>query len=258
MRTSLVRSLLLAVVLSACATEAGSLGNRPDVGDKTERGAPATEPREGKDERPAARARRVDPREGGFEITLGEWAVTPESRALRPGKVTFVVTNRGTMPHGFEIELEGDSSGRGSGDLFKAEGPLLRPGQTTRMTVTLSKAGVYKIECLVDGHDDMGMEGPLEVRRDAPKVAVKGTTAPEEVSIADFAFDPRIIEVSQGAEVTWRNADPTEHTVTASGGGFASVILDEGAVFKHRFDRTGTFEYRCEIHPDMKGQVKVR
>lgn len=114
--------------------------------------------------------RRVDPRDGGLEVALGEWAIAPESDAIRPGPVVFVIHNRGTVPHGFEIEIEGDSSGHGSGDLFKAESRLLQPGQSTRMSFDLDPA-VYKIECLVDGHDDMGMEGLLTVRHGAPLVA---------------------------------------------------------------------------------------
>lgn len=64
---------------------------------------------------PAA-AKGVDPREGGFEIALDEWALTPEAESIRPGGVTFVITNRGTMPHGFEMEREDGDDGSGSGD----------------------------------------------------------------------------------------------------------------------------------------------
>lgn len=36
----------------------------------------------------------------GRRRLLGEWAVTPEAAAIRPGRVTFVIHNRGTMGHG--------------------------------------------------------------------------------------------------------------------------------------------------------------
>lgn len=45
----------------------------------------------------------TDPRANGLEIALGEWALTAEVRAIRPGSVTFVVTNRGAVAHGFEL-----------------------------------------------------------------------------------------------------------------------------------------------------------
>ena len=204
----------------------------------------------------ARRPRRVDPRRGGFEIVLGEWAVTPEARAIRPGRVTFVIHNRGTMGHGYEMELEGESSGHGSGDLFKAESELVRRGESTRMTVTLGP-GLYEIECLVEGHDDMGMEGVLEVREDAPLVAVGEPARPGRVSITDFAFDPAVATVPAGTEVTWRNADPADHTVTSTDGAFGSDALGTKDSFSHQFAEPGTYEYQCAIHPEMKGEVKV-
>ena len=201
---------------------------------------------------------KVDPRKNGFEITLGEWAVTPEAPAVRPGRVTFVIHNRGTMGHGFEIELEGDSSGSGSGDLFKAESDLLEPGESTRMTVTLGE-GVHKIECLVDGHDDMGMEGPLDVRKDAPLVKnkEKPTESDDAVAIEGFAFTPDSLTVPAGTSVSWSNDDPTAHTVSAVDDSFDSDVLDPGKVFSFTFVDRGTYNYICNIHPDMKGTVKV-
>lgn len=198
---------------------------------------------------------RVDPRKGGVEIVLGEWAITPEAPAIRPGEITFVIRNRGTMDHGFEIELEGDSGGHGSGDLFKAESEVLGPGESTRMTMTLGP-GLYKIECLVDGHDDMGMEDMLDVRRDAPFVKQGGPGAPDAVAIEDFAFAPEAISVSPGTVVTWTNADPAPHTVTGEGG-FGSDTIDAGGSFSFEFTEPGTYNYRCAIHPDMRGKVIV-
>ena len=206
--------------------------------------------------KPAAPA-RVDPRSGGLEIVLGEWAITPEVEAIRPGKVTFLIHNRGTMGHGYEIEIEGESSGSGSGSLFKAESELLGPGDSTRMTMTLAP-GLYKIECLVDGHDDMGMEGFLEVRSGAPLVKTEPKSEPGSVAIADFAFAPDTIEVEAGTEITWRNDDPTDHTVTSFDGDFGSDSLAAGDSFSRRFTTPGTHRYRCAIHPDMQGTVKVR
>ncbi|MDQ3953335.1 MAG: plastocyanin/azurin family copper-binding protein [Actinomycetota bacterium] len=204
----------------------------------------------------APRPRRVDPRRGGLEVVLGEWAVTPEAEAIRPGRVTFVVHNRGTMGHGFEIELEGDSSGPGSGDLFEAEGEVLEPGESARMTVTLPP-GTYEIECLVDGHDDMGMEGVLEVRDDAPLIEAEESSKPGRIAIRDFAFAPSVARVPRGTQGVWHNDDPAEHTVTSADGSFGSDTLAAGTAFSHRFAEPGVHEYRCAIHPEMKGKVKV-
>lgn len=217
---------------------------------------------------PAAAGAPVDPRKDGLEVALGEWAVTLEAGAIRPGRVTFVVHNRGTIPHGFEIEAEGegDSSGPGSGDGLKAETELLQPGETARLSLDLLP-GLYKVECLVDGHDDLGMEGVLEVRMDAPLVrdrsAAGGTYAAgsgdaNDVTIRDFTFAPVELEVAQGTEVTWTNEDPAPHTVTAQDGSFDSGTLEPGQTFSVSVQGNGPVTYRCEIHPGMLGAITVR
>ena len=253
--------LVTALLVGSVALLAACSGGGPAVGDDGRPAAAAApkataEPETESAPAAAREAKKIDPRGDGLEITLGEWAITPESDAIRPGRVTFVIHNRGTMPHGFEIELEGDSSGHGSGDLFKAESELLQPGESTRMTFDLGPA-VYKIECLVDGHDDMGMEDMLAVRAGAPLVEEEPVAAPNNVAISDFAFAPETIEIQAGTEVTWRNDDPTDHTVTSITGDFGSDSLGTGDPFSHRFEEPGTFAYRCAIHPDMKGKVKV-
>ena len=207
-------------------------------------------------DRAGAERRRVDPRVGGFEIGLAEWALAPEAPAIRPGDVTFVLRNRGTMAHGFEIALEGDSSGSGSGDLYKAETGLLEPGQATRLRLRLPP-GLYKIECLVEGHDDMGMEAVLEVSAEAPLVSAASPPPPGRIAIEGFAFTPEISTVESGTEVTWRNDDATAHTVTAVDGEFGSDTLEPGDSFSIRLRQPGVYDYRCAIHPEMTGALEV-
>jgi plastocyanin len=200
----------------------------------------------------------VDPRARGLDVSLGEWAVTLEAEPLRPGRVTFAVQNRGTVAHGFEIEAEdehGDNSGPGSSDGFKAETGLLQPAQRQRLTVSLAP-GVYKFECIVDGHDDLGMEGLLTVRRGAPLVLEERSDA-KAVSISGFAFAEPSLEVAAGTRVSWVNDDPTEHTVTSEDGSFDSGPIAPGEGFAVRFADTGEYPYVCAIHPDMRGTIVV-
>jgi plastocyanin len=200
----------------------------------------------------------ADPRKNGFDVALGEWAITPEAEAIRPGRTTFVISNRGTMPHGFELEREGDdSSGSGSGkDDGKVETRVLQPGESVEVELELSE-GIYKLECNVDGHDDMGMEMLLDVRRDAPLPKAAGVDTQTAVAIEAFAFEPATVTVKAGQEVTWKNHDPTEHTVTQVGGGFDSGTMATGATFMTTFDQAGEYRYICALHPGMKGTVVV-
>jgi plastocyanin len=205
----------------------------------------------------AAQPHPVDPRQGGFEIGFGEFAVTLEAPAIRPGPVTFAIRNGGELVHGFEMEAESedDSSGSGSGDGFKIEQPTFGPGETIRVDLDLA-AGVYKIECYVADHSDRGMEILLQVRTDAPKVQQEAALG-NAVSIRGFAFAPATLDVPAGTEVTWTNHDPEAHTVTADDGSFDSGALDPGATFSAAFDQGGTVTYTCNIHPAMTGAVQV-
>ncbi len=79
------------------------------------------------------------------------------------------------------------------------------------------------------------------------------------VDIANFAFNPVTIEVKVGDTVTWTNSDGFAHTATQkpSGSGFQSGTLKPGESFSYTFDTAGTFDYYCEFHSGMKGQVVV-
>jgi uncharacterized cupredoxin-like copper-binding protein len=208
----------------------------------------------------AARAKPVDPRRGGFEVGFGEWAVTLEAKAIRPGLVTFVVKNGGRLTHGFEIksEDEGGSNrgpGGGSDDEFEVESATFGPGDTIRIRANL-RPGLYEIECFVANHDDLGMRAFLEVREDAPLVRPRAV-AQSQVRMEGFSFKPGTIEVVDGTKVVWTNADQAPHTVTAEDQSFGSDQLERGDRFAFRFDAPGEYRYFCTIHPAMKGIVRV-
>jgi uncharacterized cupredoxin-like copper-binding protein len=76
------------------------------------------------------------------------------------GKVTFEVTNAGTIPHDFEICSAPSAS---NGNACKGTTtPMLSHGQSASLTVTLKK-GLYEYLCTVTGHAQAGMKGVLEV-----------------------------------------------------------------------------------------------
>jgi len=77
-----------------------------------------------------------------------------------------------------------------------------------------------------------------------------------DVSARDLQFEPPAIQVRPGTTVTWHFEDgAVAHDVR--GDGFSSSIQKSGT-FTHRFDRTGTFEYRCTLHANMTGRVIVK
>lgn len=81
-----------------------------------------------------------------------------------------------------------------------------------------------------------------------------------DVSISNFAFQPRVITISVGSTVRWINADQAAHTstsVVSSTESWDSGNLASGQVFTHTFNTPGTFDYLCTLHLSMQGTVVV-
>ncbi len=87
----------------------------------------------------------------------------------------------------------------------------------------------------------------------APRVRAAETVT---VDIANFTFDPGTVTVQVGDTVTWTNNDSVPHTATSGDGSFDGE-MQPGESFSFTFEDEGTFDYICEIHPDMEGTVVV-
>lgn len=73
-------------------------------------------------------------------------------------------------------------------------------------------------------------------------------------------FAPKEIDVAVGSTVIWTNRGLFDHTVLADDGSFDSTLADPlaaGETFTHVFTTAGEFPYKCEIHMNMKGLVRV-
>lgn len=75
----------------------------------------------------------------------------------------------------------------------------------------------------------------------------------------DDAFGTNPLAVASGTTVMWTNQDTVPHTVTSSDSPpeFSSPVLSPGQSFMFTFARKGDFPYVCQIHPNMKGMVRV-
>jgi len=86
----------------------------------------------------------------------------------------------------------------------------------------------------------------------------RDTTAPNEISIDNFAFNPKILTAKAGSKVTWRNRDDTAHKIQSSDNRFqASPVLDTKGLYSVDFREGGEFPYFCSIHPVMQGKIVV-
>jgi len=87
--------------------------------------------------------------------------------------------------------------------------------------------------------------------------AVRAEDAPTEVKIDNFAFVPGELKVKVGTTVTWVNHDDIPHTVLGVGTSIRSKTMDTDGSYTFKFERAGTFNYICALHPHMKGKVVV-
>jgi len=78
-----------------------------------------------------------------------------------------------------------------------------------------------------------------------------------EIRIEDLKYKPAEIEVGAGDTVVWVNDDDTDHLVKAEDGSFNSGRIASGRSFEHKFEKAGTFIYHDDLHPRMKGTIKV-
>jgi len=96
-------------------------------------------------------------------------------------------------------------------------------------------------------------------------IIISISIVPGASTLTDTAFQPNPANIQVGDIVRWTNNDNTIHTVIESNpstggdveGGFASEILGPSVTFEHTFNQTGTFEYYCNLHPQMVGTIIV-
>jgi plastocyanin len=78
-------------------------------------------------------------------------------------------------------------------------------------------------------------------------------------------YYPSPLTITRGTMVVWTNKDSSLHTVTSGlpeqgsvGDLFDSGIISPEETFSYTFDKPGTFDYSCTLHPFMHGQVIVK
>lgn len=76
------------------------------------------------------------------------------------------------------------------------------------------------------------------------------------VSAVDFGYMPSVIRVHVGQTVIWRNGGRELHDATGDDD-WHSGPIEPDKEYRHTFGIAGTFNYRCSVHPDMRGSVDV-
>jgi plastocyanin len=79
-----------------------------------------------------------------------------------------------------------------------------------------------------------------------------------EVALEKRCFEPTVVRVDPGQQVTFTNKDPDAHTVTGVANSWGTYDeLGQGDTVSYQFDKAGVFPYFCVLHPSMVGAVVV-
>jgi plastocyanin len=109
------------------------------------------------------------------------------------------------------------------------------------------------------GGDDDGGDGGGSQKSEQPAQESGGGGGGKQVTMEGIKFNPANVTVSVGDTVTWTNKDTVGHDVT--GDSFKSGAaggLQNGDTFEQTFDKAGTFDYVCTVHPGMEGTITVK
>jgi plastocyanin len=89
----------------------------------------------------------------------------------------------------------------------------------------------------------------------------KATASPaqvQDVKIENFTFGPAFLTVVPGTTVRWTNRDDIPHTVVSEDVSFKSKALDTGDQYTYTFEKPGTYQYICTLHPRMQATITVK
>ena len=93
-----------------------------------------------------------------------------------------------------------------------------------------------------------------------PTITPTATFVPaiiEIINISNFKFEKESLNIIVGSTVLWINNDSSSHTVSSSDNIFSSGFLSSGQKYQFTFLSSGRYSYKCDLHSNMKGIIKV-
>ena len=127
----------------------------------------------------------------------------------------------------------------------------------TRAYVTNEGSDSVSVVDLATGQTSLIAVGSAPRKVVVQPIAAAAPKREAKVSISNFMFMPAQITVGPGETVVWSNDDGAPHGLEYHDGAKGTDLLLPGKTFSRRFDRPGTYEYNCSVHPYMTGRVVV-
>jgi plastocyanin len=98
---------------------------------------------------------------------------------------------------------------------------------------------------------------PTRTAAAAPDVVAPPAAKTVTFLIDGIAFSAATDTVYVGDTVAWVNKDAVDHTATDKKGAWR-VVIKAGKTGSLVMKKAGTFDYYCEFHPNMAGQLVVK
>lgn len=139
----------------------------------------------------------------------------------------------------------GANDGNGVIVQFRGDAETVTPGECEPLAETLF---------VPDGGQATPVAAPAQPSSTAeatPTEIAPPPTPEPNVVIADFTFQPAVLEVTVGEQVIFFNNDAVAHTATSEDGSFDTGNIAPGLSATVTFDKPGTFTYVCSYHPGM-------
>lgn len=195
---------------------------------------------------------------------------TSESLRLNESKeVDVTVTPGGGFSGNVVYSLEGAPAGVTA--VFNPAGGMISAATTVKMTITTtgdakvgngSALAVKAVSGTISGTAPLTLDVKAELLVTIPKGVDIGTSAAPNLTAFGAQSIPTIF-VAPGTKVTFVNADSINHEIHSDGTlGIAHeggpLMANEANAYTQTFNAAGTFNFRCHIHPNMKGQIVVK
>jgi plastocyanin len=205
---------------------------------------------------------------GAIGLSLSATSQTLRMNESKP--ITVTVTPKDGLTGVVALELSGAPAGVTAA--FEPPGVMLS-GAPAQVQMTLKAASdaqpktgyalsVKAVSGAISAVTPLTLDVAAELLVVVQKGVALGTSA--QPNLLAFGASPTpTFYIAPGTKVTWVNQDSVNHRVHSDGtlgiaheGG--DLMANSANTYSDTFTGTGTFSYRCHIHPNMKGQIVIK
>jgi plastocyanin len=171
-----------------------------------------------------------------------------------------------------------------SGGIIQDAGPTISTPMVSPETSEPKSSGGFGADLAAEIREKAGtveleekvMMEEEEVMMEEEEVMMEESTEPTTVHVeipigtsvpgceeTNECWSPADISINVGDTVHWMNVDTAAHTVTGGSpsdgpsGKFDSSLIMADAVYAFTFDKAGSYDYFCMVHPWMVGSISV-